>query len=119
MTGPFVGGRGIAQEVGAAIAETDGWDYFKKEFMPALVADSFRPEDQLLIEIYKISQTVEGRKVIAWLHQLTDLAPYPQFIGSIEQTALMAAKHQGRAGVGHVLAKAVAEGERLFNQQKG
>ena len=121
MTGPVanVGSRNVAREVDDALREGSGWEFFKKQFLPAVVADTFRPADEVLIEIARYSETQGGARVMAWLHELTDGAPYPVGTTSLEETAIAAARHQGRAGVGHVLKKAVAEGKRLLNQPKG
>jgi hypothetical protein len=99
--------------------ESEGWDFYKQKFMPAVVANTFRPEDSVLIEIYKLSETAEGRKIIDWLHELSDRAPYPRVGSNFEEVAVAAAKHQGRALVGEVLTEAVREGKRLFNQARG
>ena len=115
MSGPAGAiARNVMNEVDAAVADESGWDWFKNNFAPAAVADSFRPEDQVLKALFLFAQTETGAKAIAWLHELSDRAPYPMIEGSFEQAALAAAKHQGRAGVGHVLSKAVAEGKRLI-----
>jgi hypothetical protein len=81
------------------------------------VADTFRPEDDLLKQIAQYANTYWGAKVFSWLHDLTDRAPYPMATGDIQELAMAASRHQGRAGVGHVLAKAVHEGNRLLNNQ--
>lgn len=105
--------RNVAEAVDAEINDADGWRWFRDEFLPAAVADTFRPADDVLIAIWRLSQTGEGERIFAWLYDLTLNAPYPATGGSFENTALAAAKHQGRAGVGQTLKKAVAEGRRL------
>lgn len=120
MTGPVAhfGARDQERETAAQDQGPQGWEWFKQAFAPALTADPFRPEDELLIEIARYSQTELGAKVFAWLHSLTDRAPYPAGdFKAIEEAAIAAAKHAGRAGVGHVLSRAVAEGQRLRNAQ--
>lgn len=109
--------RSITAQVEAAIEDREGWDFFKNKFMPAAVADTFRPEDDLLKQIAQYANTYWGAKVFSWLHDLTDRAPYPMATGDIQELAMAASRHQGRAGVGHVLAKAVHEGNRLLNNQ--
>lgn len=96
-----------------------GWDFFKNQFLPAVTAETFRPDDKLLIEISQLAETDLGRRLFAWLHELTDRAPYPAIGGSLEAAALAAAKHQGRAGVGLVLEKAVRTGRELRERAKG
>ena len=118
MSGPVIP-RNIAQEVNKSLADGNGWEFFKQQFLPAVVADTFRPDDQLLVDIAHFSTTSFGAKFLEWLHDLTDRAPYPIDGATIEAAALAAARHQGRAGVGHVLTKAVTEGRRLQNQNKG
>lgn len=119
MTGPAAHiARNVLDEVQSAIDDDSGWAWFKNQFMPTAVADTFRPDDDLLMKIAYLADSADGRRIFAWLHDLTDRAPYPMVCDSIEATALAAARHQGRAGVGHVLAKAVAEGQRLIQTRK-
>ena len=120
MSGP-VGSlpRNVMREVEAALHESSGWDYFEKNVLPLAVADTFRPADDVLVDLAHYANTAQGRRVLAWLHDLTDLAPYPIGMKTIEDAAMASARHQGRASVGHVLKKAVAEGTRLINQNNG
>jgi hypothetical protein len=111
--------QSVDQNLADIMQARDPWRLLEEEFKPAAVADSFRPQDAVLTALAQFSQTEGGRAVMDWLHDMTDRAPYPQAIGSIEQVALAAAKHQGRAGIGLVLANAVAEGKRLLDQRKG
>lgn len=112
------GGRNVAAELDEIVgSDGDGWEFLKQQLLPALVNDPFRPEDAVLKELARYASTVEGGKVLAWLHSVTDRAPYPAGFTSIEQAALAAAKHEGRAVVGHLLTRAVAEGQRI--QSKG
>lgn len=110
--------RNVLAELDAAVDDPAGWDWFKTQFMPAAVADTFRPSDQTLMELAKLANTAWGQTILAWLHDLTDRAPYPMVEGLSQQVALAAARHQGRAGVGHVLTRAVAEGQRLLDLQR-
>ncbi len=106
--------RNVAKEVQAAMTEASGWKTLEEQLLPAAVADSFHPGEEILIEISRYAETTEGAKVMGWLHQLTDRAPYPCVTGgNFEHAALGAAKHEGRASVGHVINKAVREGSRI------
>ena len=115
MTGPVAhfGGRDVKAEAAQQDDGPSGWDWFKAQFAPALAPDPFRPEDAVLVELARYAQTEQGRAGIGWLHSITDGAPYPAGFSSLEAAALAAAKHEGRAGVGLVLTRAVAEGQRL------
>lgn len=117
MSGPAIPPRNAAREVSDALLESAGWDYFEKQILPLAVADTFRPADQLLIKIALFSQTVDGQQFFKWLHDITDLAPYPIGIAGFENMAMAAAAHGARAHVGHLLNKAVIEGQRLIDQQ--
>lgn len=120
MTGPVAhfGPRDAAREAEAQPEGPQGWDWFRQALAPLLQPDQFRPDDQLLIEIARYSETEIGRKVFDWLHALTDRAPYPSGdFKAFEEAAIAAAKHAGRAGVGHVLTRAVAEGRKLRDAQ--
>lgn len=118
--GPAIvrGPRNIAQEVEAALADKDGWDWFKQSFAPAPVADPFKPEDEVLLEFSRYADTPLGARVVAWLHLISDQSPYPLGTASIEETAIAAARHQGRASVGYVISKAIAEG-RMLREKRG
>lgn len=116
MSGPVAnfGARDVAREAAQQDEGPQGWEWFKEQFGPALAADPFRPGDDVLEELARYGRTELGAKVLAWLHGLTDAAPYPAGnFKSFEEAAIAAAKHAGRAGVGHVLTRAVAEGQRL------
>jgi hypothetical protein len=115
MTGPVSHlPRNMAREVQEALDSRDGWKVLEQQLLPAIAADSFHPGDEVLIEIARYAETDTGAKVIAWLHSLSDRAPYPCVTGgNLEHAALGAAKHEGRASVGHVIEKAVREGKRL------
>jgi hypothetical protein len=122
MSGPVVNfgsPMNVDEQAEAAMDEPSGWDWFKTQFVPAAVATTFKPEDGVLHTLSLFAETAEGAKVMAWLHELTDRAPYPVGGASIEELALAAARHQGRAGVGRVLSVAVAEGKKLRDQKKG
>ena len=108
----------MSAEAAAQDDGPSGWDWFKQAFAPAMVNDPFRPEDEVLIELARYSGTEQGRAVLNFLHSITDRAPYPAGFKSLEEAALAAAKHEGRAGVGLVLSRAVAEGQRLRDAQK-
>jgi hypothetical protein len=119
MTGP-VGAlpRNIAREVAQATESPGGWEKLEQLMHPAVMPDPFRPDDAMMMELAKFGTTEVGSGVIAWLRSISDLAPYPHVTaGGIEQAALAAARHEGRAHVGHLMAKAIAEGQRL-NQLK-
>jgi hypothetical protein len=114
MTGPVAHvGKASVPTVGDGLPDLGGWEQFKNLMQPAMMADPFRPQDDVMRELAWYSGTVEGAKVIAWLRSITDGAPYPQHLGNIEQTALAAAKHQGRCMPGGMISHAIAEGTRL------
>lgn len=93
-----------------------GWDFFENQFGPAVVAQSFDPGDEVKKFAAAMSQTVEGRRFIDWLLDLTCRAPYPVTSQTIEDLAMSAAKHQARAAVGETIVKAIADGNALLNR---
>lgn len=114
MSGPVAHvGKVSTPAIGEGLPDLGGWEQFKTLMQPAMMPDPFRPQDDVLRELARYNSTVEGAKVLAWMRSITDGAPYPQQIGSIEQTALAAAKHQGRCIVGELVSRAIAEGNRL------
>lgn len=119
MSGPV----GIVANPGAprvALAlESKGWDDIKQLLEPARMPNPFKPADEVLMELARYAETELGRKVLDWLHGVTDRAPYPQVGATFENVALAAAKHQGRALIGDMLTQAVKEGQQLRQQQKG
>lgn len=121
MSGP-VGAlsRNIAAEVKAAMDDPGGWETLGGLMTPAVMPDPYRPADAVMLEAARYATTIEGQRFFAWLRAVSDLAPYPHVTaGGIEQAALAAARHEGRAHVGHLLAKLLAEGERLRRLQNG
>ncbi len=76
----------------------------------------YRPTDDVAKALYALFQY--NRAVIDWLLDLTLRAPYPHVDGDFQKAALAAAKHQARAGIGEVIAAAIAEGKRISDQQK-
>ena len=114
VSGPVihVGGTKMPA-VGEGLPGTGGWEQFQKLMAPAVMPDPFRPEDAMMVEMARYATSKEGTAFFAWLRSISSGAPYPQQIGSIEQTALASAKHQGRCLVGEIVSRALAEGERL------
>lgn len=119
MSGPVGHFASSKAPVAADPLKTSGWDDLKKMMMPAVMPDPFRPDDEVMMELARYAETAEGRKVLGWLHSITDQAPYPQYFGSIEQTALASVKHQGRCMPGVALNEAVAIGKTLRSKLKG
>jgi len=117
MSGPAIPPRNVAREVSEALLESDGWGYFEKQILPLAMADTFRPDDQLLIMLARYSTTIDGQRFLKWLHEITDQAPYPVGLTGFENMAMAAAAHGGRAHVGHLVSKAVSEGLRLIELQ--
>lgn len=118
MSGPQnVNPRGIVNPIDDMFtAGGQGWDALEKMMKPALMADQWRPQDDLLKQIAALSMTEFGRELFSWLFDLTNRAPYPQTGDSIESAALAAAKHEARAAVGEVILNAIVEGRKLLNQ---
>lgn len=121
MSGPVAHiPRSVAAELKAAMDDTEGWKFFEEQLLPAAVADSFRPDDKIMITMARFASTLDGSGVIAWLRSISDRAPYPVVTaGNLEHAALGAAKHEGRAHVGHLIEKAIREGQRLIDLQQG
>lgn len=117
MTGPAIPPRNIARELNEAVLESNGWDFYEKQILPLAMADTFRPEDQLLISIGHYSTTIDGQKFLKWLHDISDQAPYPVGLDGFENMAMAAAAHGGRVHVGNLVSKAVREGLRLIELQ--
>jgi len=109
--------RNVAREMKAAIDDSSGWKFFEEQMLPAVMADGFRPHDQVMVALARFAATLDGAGVVAWLRAISDCAPYP-FVtgGNLEHAALGAAKHEGRAHVGHLIGKAISEGQRQIDQ---
>lgn len=119
MSGPVAHIRqNVAKELQGAIEDSAGWKFFEENLLPAAMADSWRPDDKVMVTLARLAHTQDGQAAIAWLHAVSDRAPYP-FVtgGNLEHAALGAAKHEGRAHVGHLLEKAMREGQRLIDQK--
>jgi hypothetical protein len=101
------------------LTQSKGWDDIERMLNPAKMPNPFKPADEVLMELARYAETEQGRKVLEWLHGVTDRAPYPQVGMSFENVALAAAKHQGRVLVGDILTAAVLEGQALRASQKG
>ena len=106
---------GALEDLQAAMGPL-GWDFFEKQFGPAVVAENFDPGVEVKRFAAAMSQTAEGRRFIDWLLDLTCRAPYPVTSQSIEDLAMSAAKHQARAAVGETIVKAIADGHKLLNR---
>lgn len=119
MSGPAIlGRRGVSDALERELQGRDGWAYLEERLMPALMSDPYRPADRVMTELARWSRTEVGAEVIAWLHAISDGAPWPKTgLANIEQTALAAAKHEGRASVGQALSLAIAEGQRIIDKQ--
>lgn len=117
MSGPAIPPRNIAREVTEAALESSGWGYFEQQILPLAMSDTFRPADALLTKIALYAQTADGQEFFKWLHEITDRAPYPVGLDGFENMAMAAAAHGARAHVGHLLNKALIEGQRLLDQQ--
>lgn len=121
MSGPVAHVGGVnAHAKAQEWMQSDGWKFFERQMDPAKMPNPFRPAGDMLKEISRYSETEQGKAFFAWLHSITDLAPYPNVNGgNLEQVAVAAAKHDGRALVGRMIAAALAEGKELRNQEKG
>ena len=91
----------------------EGWDYFEKQFAPAVTPANLDPGDKFKRQLAAVAQTEWGRELIGWIYDLTCRAPYPVTMQNMEDLAFAAAKHQARAAVGEVIAKAIADGKEL------
>ncbi|MBS9720043.1 hypothetical protein JYU29_04990 [Tianweitania sp. BSSL-BM11] len=116
MNGPTDFGRQL-QSIEAMLAAPSTWDGLEHAFKPSQMPDRFDPGDDIKMLLAGLKNTVDGRRIIEWLADLTFRAPYPSTGSSFEQAALAAAKHEARAAVGHVLLRAIAEGDALLNQR--
>lgn len=97
-----------------ALEGEEGWAALERLMQPAMMPDPYRPADNVLMELGRYAATAEGQQVLAWLHAITDMAPYPNVTaGNIEHAALAAARHEGRAIVGQLVDRAVKEGTAL------
>lgn len=112
-------GKRIEEEANALLSDDTPWENLERKFLPALVRDSFRPGDEVMLTLARFAILPDGAKVIAWLHDLSDLAPYPENFTTHDEAAIAAAKHAGRAGVGRVLKLAIETGQQMLKQQKG
>jgi hypothetical protein len=112
-------GRRLDEQAAEVLGDETPWENLSRTFLPALVKDSFRPEESVMRELARIAVSPDGAKVVAWLRDLTDLAPYPEYFRTSDEAGIAAAKHAGRAGVGRVLALALQHGQQLLNQDKG
>jgi hypothetical protein len=115
MTGPVTNLPRAGREVEAALNGGDeGWAGLERLMLPAVMPDPFRPDDAVLAEMARYAETEIGARVMAWLRSVTDCAPYPHVTAAgFEQAALAAARHEGRAHVGHLITKAIADGQTI------
>jgi hypothetical protein len=117
MSGPVAHiAKSVAADLKAAMDDSEGWKFFEENLLPAAMADTYRPDDRVMTSLARFAATLDGRDVVAWLRSISDRAPYP-FVtgGNLEHAALGAAKHEGRAHVGHLIEKAIREGQRLID----
>lgn len=106
---------GSLEEIEQAIG-ANGWDFFRDQFGPAVVAQSFDPGNDLKKNLAAFARTGLGREIIDWLLDLTCRAPYPVTSQSLHDLAFAAAKHQARAAVGETIIKAIADGNALLDR---
>jgi hypothetical protein len=122
MSGPIghVGSTTAGPKIEVDPTKTAGWPEFDRLRDPSTMQNPHRPEVKMMAEFSRYAETVEGRSVVAWLRSITDLAPYPNMSGgSFEQVAIAAAKHDGKATIGRMIAAAITEGTAIRNQNKG
>lgn len=96
----------------------NGWDYFEKQFAPAVFGDEQRPADEIMQALARLAELPDTRRVVDWLLDLTCRAPYPRTFDTTENLAFAAAKHQARAAVGEVIVKAIHEGRQINEGRK-
>lgn len=95
---------------------TKGWDFFREQFAPALVSQSFDPGEDFKKNLAAFARTDLGRRIVDWLLELSCRAPYPVTSQDMQDLAFAAAKHQARAAVGETIIKAIADGNQLLNR---
>lgn len=93
------------------------WDGLMNAFKPAIVPDRFDPGDDMKLVLFHFYNTVQGRQIVDWLFDLTARAPFPHVGSTRESAALAAAKHEARAAVGLAVARAITDGEKIWNQR--
>lgn len=121
MTGPVnIPARRQVHDLDRMLAQAGGvgWDGLAQKMLPALVGDRFRPEDAVLEALGRMWLRPADRAVIEWFFDLTARAPYPNFHGDMEATALAAAKHMARSAVGETVCHGLSEGLRIIEQQQ-
>jgi hypothetical protein len=118
MSGPIgaLPNQRMTQQLNEMITSPSGFDALRKMMDPAVMPDPFRPADETLMAIARIARGMDGVKLVDWLRAITDLAPFPTDFRNMEEAAIAAAKHAGRASIGMVLVKAIVEGNRLLDE---
>ncbi|RUW46088.1 hypothetical protein [Mesorhizobium sp. M8A.F.Ca.ET.021.01.1.1] len=117
-SGPYPFGRQMAA-VDQVLAGVPDWEGLSQAFYPVKTADNFDPGTDMKQVLFHLYGTLEGRRIIEWLADLTVRAPYPHVGQSKDSVMIAAAKHEARVGVGLVLFRAIADGEELYKQSKG
>lgn len=117
MSGPHAFARQM-MAVDRLLSDAPSWDGLEKAFKPAAVADNFDPGDDMKLVLAAFYNTVEGRRIVEWLMDLTCRAPYPH-VGNTKDSAFLAAKaHEARTAVGYAIGRAIREGEELWKAKK-
>lgn len=111
---PRPAAMGSLEEIEKAMG-ANGWDFFAKQFAPAVVAQSFDPGQEFKRNLAAFSRTGLGREIVDWLLDLTCRAPYPVTSQDMQDLAFAAAKHQARAAVGETIVKAIADGNAILD----
>jgi len=116
MTGPAnINPRSIVRDLDTMMtAGGVGWEALETMFQPAVMADPWRPSENVMKFAAAMAQTDQGREFLAFIFDLTKRAPYPHIGNSMESAALAAAKHEARAAVGEVVLQAIVEGRKLL-----
>lgn len=106
---------GSLEEIERAIG-ANGWEFFREQFGPAVVAQGFDPGADFKKNLAAFARTGLGREIVDWLLDLTCRAPYPVTSQDLQDLAFAAAKHQARAAVGETIVKAIAEGNAILDR---
>lgn len=116
-TGPVEFARQV-QSVEAFLRSAPSWGDLEKAMAPAPLPDDFDPGDFMKQQLAALYATGDGRKIIDWLFDLTLRAPFPHVGSTRDSACIAAAKHEARVAVGQAIARAIVDGEKIFNRKE-
>jgi len=92
-------------------------DAFFKKIVGNFSSQTYRPDDEMLKNFYRLYTQPAGRELVEWILDITIRLPYPKVGSTIEMAALQAARREAAANIGELLMQAVLEGKRLIERE--